>query len=84
MNRLLLNSLRSKTIRIGCSSGFWGDSSIAATQLIDQGNLDYLVSDYLSEITMSLLAKMKLRNENFGFAPDFIQHVKDLEDCRRE
>jgi len=49
-----------RSIRIGCSSGFWGDSPHAAIQLVRQGGkLDYLVSDYLSEITMCLLARSK-------------------------
>lgn len=77
LNRLKIIQNRAKSVRIGCNSAFWGDSSISATQLIDHGNLDYLVGDYLAEITMSLLAKVKLKNENFGFTPDFLLHIKN-------
>jgi len=61
-----------ESIRIGCASGFWGDTSVAAPQLVKHGNIDYLVFDYLSEITMSLLVRAQQTNPKFGFAPDFV------------
>ncbi|XP_045203626.2 uncharacterized protein LOC123556747 isoform X1 [Mercenaria mercenaria] len=78
------NVLKGDTVRIGCASGFWGDSMVAAPQLIHMGKLDYLVFDYLSEITMSLLAAVKKKtNGAGGFTPDFVQvamapHIKDI------
>ena len=62
-----------RTVRIGCASGFWGDTPEAIGQLVTKGDIDYLVFDYLAEITMSLLARAKARAREAGYAPDFVQ-----------
>uniref|UniRef100_A0A665U4D9 Uncharacterized LOC115058955 n=1 Tax=Echeneis naucrates TaxID=173247 RepID=A0A665U4D9_ECHNA len=74
-SRCYSRSARTPTVRIGCASGFWGDTATSVPQLIYSGKLDFLVFDYLSEITMSLLTAAKTKMPNLGYAPDFVQVV---------
>lgn len=65
----------SKIIKIGGASGYWGESAMATPQLLKSGELDYLVYDYLAEITMSIMARMKMKNSEAGYATDFVDMV---------
>lgn len=64
-----------RNIRIGGASGYWGDTAAAPKQLVEKGELDYLVFDYLAEVTMAILAKQKSRSADAGFATDFVTGV---------
>ena len=67
----------SKTVRLGGASGYWGESDMAWGQFLgdEAPALDYIVFDYLAEITMSIMAKMRARDDAAGYAPDFVANL---------
>jgi len=62
-------------VRIGCFAAFWGDTKSAIRDILDGAEVDYLVADYLSEITMALLARARAKDPDGGFIADFIATV---------
>ncbi|NUF51551.1 DUF1446 domain-containing protein [Acinetobacter seifertii] len=64
-----------RVVKIGCASGFCGDTNTVAFQLVHLTDINYLVFDYLSEITMSIMAKAKMVEPKHGYALDFVSRV---------
>lgn len=64
-----------KVINIGGASGSWGDSPMAIPQLLT-ADVHYLMMDYLAEVTMSLLARARMKDPNAGFPLDFVAYLK--------
>src|SRR6185436_7557031 len=65
-------------VRIASAQGFWGDSLDAPRQQVEGGQVDYLMLDYLAEVTMSILQKQKERDPAMGYARDFIGAVESV------
>jgi hypothetical protein len=61
-----------RVVRVAAGQGFWGDSLDAPRRQVDGGPVDYLMLDYLAEVTMSILQKQKQRDPRLGYARDFV------------
>ena len=64
-----------KTIKIGGATGFWGETDMAMAQFLREDNLDYIVFDYLAEITMSIMARARASDPKLGYATDFVSAI---------
>jgi hypothetical protein len=64
--------MKDSVVRIAAGQGFWGDWLEAPVRQVQGGPIDYLMMDYLAEVTMSILQKQKSRDPNAGYARDFI------------
>ncbi len=65
-------------IRIASGQGFWGDLLEAPYHQVTKGPIDYLVMDYLAEVTMSILQKQKKKNPEHGYARDIPELMKKI------
>jgi hypothetical protein len=66
------------SIRIAAGQGFWGDLPDAPVRQVEGGPIDYLMLDYLAEVTMSIMQKQKTRDPNAGYARDFVPLMKQI------
>ena len=68
----------SRIVRIAAGQGFWGDWLEAPRRQVEGGPVDYLMLDYLAEVTMSILQKQKERDPAMGYARDFIGAIESV------
>jgi hypothetical protein len=74
----LLIEFMKETIRIAAGQGFWGDLPDAPVRQVEGGPIDYLMLDYLAEVTMSIMQKQRARDPNAGYARDFVPLMKQI------
>jgi len=67
-----------KVIRIGCGASSWGDDTAEPKELLERTHLDYLVMDYLAEVTTSIMRRQMDRDPEAGFATDVITVMRDI------
>lgn len=67
-----------RNIRIAAGQGFWGDLQRAPADQVRSGPVDYLVMDYLAEVTMSILRKQKQKDPSMGYARDFVSVIESI------
>src|SRR4029453_3214887 len=65
-------------IRIAAGQGFWGDLLDAPVRQVEGGPIDYLMLDYLAEVTMSIMQKQRSRDPSAGYAKDFVPLMKQI------
>jgi hypothetical protein len=63
---------------VGNGQGFWGDSAMGPRQLVDGAGIHYLTMDFLAEVTMSIMQKMRSRNPSAGYATDFVALLEQI------
>ena len=69
-------------VRVASGQGFWGDLLTAPVNQVRGGPIDYLMLDYLAEVTMSIMQKQRARDPQAGYARDFVQLLREiLPDC---
>jgi acyclic terpene utilization AtuA family protein len=64
--------MRTQVVRVAAGQGFWGDWLEAPVRQVGGGPIDYLMMDYLAEVTMSIMQKQKSRDARAGYARDFV------------
>lgn len=70
-------ALKDKVVIANCG-GFWGDDPTAARRQVEGGPIDYLVMDYLAEVTMAILQKQKAKKPDAGYAGDFLVQLREV------
>ncbi len=64
------------SVRVGSGAGFWGDALDPALDALEKGQLDYMSFDFLAELTMALLQRLRSKNPDAGYVPDVLDYMK--------
>jgi len=65
-------------IRIANCSGFYGDRLAAAREMVEGGPIDFLTGDYLAELTLLILWRMKQKDPSAGYARTFLEQMEQV------
>ncbi|HKW47582.1 MAG TPA: acyclic terpene utilization AtuA family protein [Gemmatimonadaceae bacterium] len=71
-------TIKKQLVRVAAGQGFWGDWLEAPRRQVEGGDIDYLMLDYLAEVTMSILQKQKERDPKLGYARDFVGAIESV------
>jgi hypothetical protein len=72
------NEALSKTVRIGSGLGFYGDAFEPVLASVERGDVDYVCSDHLAELTLAILQKDRQRDPSLGYARDIVPMLARL------
>ena len=67
-----------RPVRVASGQGFWGDDLEAPVRQVEGGDIDYLMLDYLAEVTMSIMQKQRSRDPRAGYARDFVTLMEKI------
>ena len=67
-----------KSVRIAGGLGFYGDSWRPIRASIERGNVQYVASDHLAELTLAILQKDRQRDPNLGYTRDLVPMLAEL------
>jgi len=67
-----------KSVRIAGGLGFYGDSWKPIKASIERGNVQYVASDHLAELTLAILQKDRQRDPKLGYTRDFVPMLAEL------
>ncbi|WP_396222019.1 acyclic terpene utilization AtuA family protein [Gemmatimonas sp.] len=75
---MMADAAQDKVVRVASGQGFWGDWLEAPRRQVEGGPVDYLMLDYLAEVTMSIVQKQRERDPRMGYARDFIGAMESV------